>query len=139
MANLKDILEILDLKKARLEKDVAELVRLQKTITDKISQLDADKRRMASNLNLGTLLDANINDNVVFERWCHGMAQKKNILARQKVDIDSAVQLMKTKLKTNFVQEDMISTHLRLQETIDEDRRVETQSSTQLELWVNIS
>lgn len=137
MADLQDISEILHLKRGRLEKTVAELGRRQNVITDKISGFDAEKLRISSGLNAQSAKGLSLNENIVFELWCKGMAEKKRKLMGQKLDIETRLESAKSALKEVFVQEDLILARLQHHDRAKAAIRRETEAASRLDLWVN--
>ncbi len=137
MNNLEKICGVLDLKRSRTEREIAVLKNRLRALDMKISTLEVQKNHMNDAVFSGEISPgASIGNALRLGRWQEGVCYKVQGLQAEKKGTLDMLELEQQALKEILVKEDIIKSRAKAVRHIDEQNRLESESSTRLENWI---
>ena len=131
LKQLEKILSVIDLKRQRLETDMAALRRRYKDILDEINTLSTPLEQGPQNE------DETLSYVIAMGKWADWRVRKKEGLEAQRLELGGAITELSQKLQRLNVQISALETQRDAARKIQADGYAKQQASQRLETWIN--
>jgi len=131
LKQLEKILSVIDLKRQRLETDMAALRRRDKDILDEINTLSTPLEQGPQNE------DETLSYVIAMGKWADWRVRKKEGLETQRLELGGAITELSQKLQRLNVQISALETQRDAARKIQADGYAKQQASQRLETWIN--